>query len=336
MVHTMRGDATRQRRPRLGPILFCLYVASPILAQQSTALSQSTASVAYEGLVEYYSTHGTITDPGPYAAMYEGLPTELPEIIRVVQGVLTRGDHPELEGMALPQERRDENNLRKVEDILKRMKEMDERPVVFKRERVDRVLGCCRHFAVLACSMLRHQGTPARARGGFEAYFSPNAHHDHWICEYWKEDEERWVQIDAEPDVFLRKKWKIDFDIQDLPPGKFMTGAQAWMRCRKGEMDPNHCGIMTDRWLGGWGFVKGELVLDIMALNKMEMLPWDKNPLVEKSFQDLTDRELELLDRAAEIVLQGNRRFEDLRDIYNSEQILRMTVEWLSENSLNP
>ena len=39
---------------------------------------------------------------------------------------------------------------------------------------------------------VRAQGTPARARCGFGAYFGKGRFEDHWVCEYWDAAEERW------------------------------------------------------------------------------------------------------------------------------------------------
>jgi hypothetical protein len=109
-----------------------------------------------------------------------------------------------------------------------------------------------------------------RARGGFETHHSVSAHHDHWICEYWHPAEKRWVQVDAEIDSTLRREWQIDFDCLDLPPGTFMTGAKAWQLCRAGKLNPGRFGVGGNReWVGGWNFVLNELVLDLMALNKL-------------------------------------------------------------------
>lgn len=44
---------------------------------------------------------------------------------------------------------------------------MDDRPLTEERAFTDRVVGTCRHFAVLAGAFLRHQGISARVRCGF-------------------------------------------------------------------------------------------------------------------------------------------------------------------------
>ncbi|MCA2211786.1 transglutaminase-like domain-containing protein [Wangella sp. NEAU-J3] len=44
----------------------------------------------------------------------------------------------------------------------------------------------CRHFAVLACALLRHRGIPARARCGFATYFQPGKGLDHTSGDGWR------------------------------------------------------------------------------------------------------------------------------------------------------
>jgi len=41
-----------------------------------------------EAVLEYYSRHGSITDPGGLAGMFEGLPAGIPSLCAVVQGIL--------------------------------------------------------------------------------------------------------------------------------------------------------------------------------------------------------------------------------------------------------
>ena len=55
------------------------------------------------------------------------------------------------------------------------------------RDADQRVVGTCRHFAVLSCALLRYRGIPARARCGFATYFQKGQGLDHWVTEYWDE-----------------------------------------------------------------------------------------------------------------------------------------------------
>jgi CO dehydrogenase/acetyl-CoA synthase beta subunit len=45
--------------------------------------------------------------------------------------------------------------------------------------------------------------------------FGRHPYHDHWVCEYWARDEQRWVLVDAELDELHRSLLKFDFDPTD-------------------------------------------------------------------------------------------------------------------------
>ena len=159
----------------------------------------------------------------------------------------------------------------------------------------DRMVGVCRHYAVLHTALLRRQGTPARARVGFARYFG-DGWVDHWITERW---DGRWVRDDAQIGSVVQSALSLDFDPADQPPGEFLTGAEAWLRCRAGDADPQEFGIFD---LRGLWFVRGNLVLDLAALNKVELLPWDSwDPRGPE--WDPSDAELEAVDDLARAVI---------------------------------
>jgi hypothetical protein len=285
-------------------------------------------------VLSYYSTHGPITDPGSYAYLYEGLPHDAPGLAGVVQGVLVSADA--LPGYGLPpfndgdpaQQPRAGLNIRRVEDMLAAIRRLDNRPLAARRDPAKRLVVCCRQFAVLLCSLLRDRGIPARARGGFETFFSAERHHDHWICEYWHAEQCRWVQVDAEMEEALRREWGVKFDPLDLPAGTFMTGGEAWRLFREGKLRSDQCGVMGDEWVGGFGFILGEVVLDLMALNKCELLPWDGNVLSRTSEEQLTPETYALLDRVADLTAAPDQHFTELRSVYESTPALRMPSDW--------
>ena len=129
--------------------------------------------------------------------------------------------------------------------------------------------------------------------------------------------------MDAEISGSGRTWSGIEFDPLDLPEEAFMTGADAWRRCRSGEKPPVHFGIRGDEWWGGWEFVINELLLDFNALNKIESLPWDETEQTKRGYEKLTGQELVLLDRMSEAVLEGDAAFGRIRDFFKSNPELR-------------
>jgi hypothetical protein len=265
--------------------------------------------------LQFYAKQSPTTDPGEYAYLLEGLPADAAGIVRTVQGVLVRVDANEKAGFPIPRRRADrELGIGTVRGVLERIAELDGRPLAEPREYRNHVVSICAQYAMLTTALFRHRGIPARARGGFETYFSETRHHDHWITEYWNAEAGRWVRVDAE----IESEEGLD-----LPDGAFLTGAEAWRMCRNGKKPPGHFGIWGGEWIGGWDFVLNELVLDFDSLNKVESLPWDEVGLTQKGYTNLTESELELLDSTAEAALEDDVAFGRIRELFRSRPELR-------------
>lgn len=93
-------------------------------------------------------------------------------------------------------ERLSENDIRPAVQLVTHLLALDPAPLTLPREPTVRVVGTCRHFAVLACALLRHRGIASRVRCGFATYFVPRRAVDHWIIEY--RDQGRWIRLDPE------------------------------------------------------------------------------------------------------------------------------------------
>ena len=286
--------------------------------------NSSQENVDFDNVLEFYSNQSDFTDPGKYKYLYEGISDDIPQIVNSVQGVILNLAQVENENIPVPDRRiNNEIHLDTVEKILKCLSIKENRPLPFSRSVDKRSVGICTHYVLLTCSILRYKGIPARSRGGFEMYYSSNKHHDHWICEYWNVSEERWVRIDPEITDIMKKSLNINFNSLDLPKKAFMSGAEAWKECRSGEENPNHFGVMGNEWVGGWDFVLCEMILDFLALNKIELLPWEENRLSEKSTTRLTNDEYILLDKASELVIAGDESFKKMRIFYKSNKELQ-------------
>ncbi len=275
--------------------------------------------------LSYFTQPAAISDPGVHAQLFEGLPTGVGELCRLVQGATIHVFWAEQYGLALPETRKAEVQLRSLERRLERMLELDARPLTEARPIDKRLVGNCRDFTLLLVSILRHQGVPARARCGFGAYFRPNHYEDHWVAEYWNAAQARWVLVDAQLDELQCKVLKIPFDTLDVPRDQFIVGGLAWQMCRAGRADPDSFGIFD---MKGLGFVRGDFVRDVAALNKVELLPWDCWGIIEKEQLDDPD-DLALLDRLAALTCADVPDFKAVRALYEHDPRLRVpdTIE---------
>jgi hypothetical protein len=227
------------------------------------------------------------------APLVAGLPSTPVEICAVAQGLVVLPDLAA--GFGIPDERDAERSIHAVSDILRVLREHDDSGVEQPRPIESRVVGTCRHFALLACAFLRHRAIPARCRAGFASYFRPGTFLDHWVVEYRHPTERRWARVD--PEI-------LGFDFvatpDDLAEGEFLTGGEAWTRCREGRADPSTFGVDGYPDNFGIGEVRGNLVRDLAALNKVETLPWDEWGRMEASYAGETGPDYdELMDTIA-------------------------------------
>ncbi len=286
-----------------------------------------TASETSE-LLAYYASPGIMTDPGQVATLLDDLPTSISELCGVVQGLLVHIFWAERYGIVLPEARKQEVSLRALSDKLARILELDDEPLTRARPLERRLVGNCRDFSIVLCAFLRHQGVPARARCGFGAYFGPDRYEDHWVCEYWDADGGCWVLVDAQLDAFQCEALQIQFDPLDVPRNQFLTGGKAWQLCRSGQANPDDFGIFD---MHGIWFVRGDLVRDFLALNKIEILPWDPwgNAITGES--ELPAEQTAFFDHIAELTLAGYDAFPEIRAIYEHDARLHIPPNWPPE-----
>ena len=256
-----------------------------------------------------YATAGPLTTLPENAALEPLATTPVEICLPVHQLIIQPTDAQKLD---LPAERFDENQVRPAGALVERLLALDPAPLTVAREPDKRVVGTCRHFAVLSCALLRHRGINARARCGFATYFHAGRGVDHWITEY--RDQGRWVRIDTE---ILGQE--VLSHPHDLRVGEFLTGGEAWTAFRRGEIDAARFGVHgTDNW--GPAEIQGNAVRDLAALNKVETLPWDEWGRMTEAYEGRTGADYdELLDELAEVCATDQP--EALAALYDHEQL---------------
>jgi hypothetical protein len=274
----------------------------------------------------YYTRHGKMSDPGEYGFLYDHLPTELEELVQLVQNITIHIFWAERYGLKLPIERMTEVQLRSIERRLGRTHELDARPLTEARPLETRLVGNCRDFALMLTSLLRHLGHPARARCGFGFYFLADHFEDHWVTEVWDSQQRRWVLVDSQLDAMQCDEMQIPFNPLDVPRDQFIVAGKAWQMCRSGEQDPQKFGIFD---MHGLGFVRGNVLRDLAALNKMELLPWDCWGLMLSDTIDDPD-DLTLLDEVAAITASDAPTLELLLNNYQTDARLFMDGSLIS------
>lgn len=274
----------------------------------------------------FYSQQSVLSTPGSFVHHYENLPDSIRDLVNLVQNLTVHVFWTRRYGLEVAPERMNELQLRTMKRRLERTLELDDRALIEPRPVEKRLLGNCRDHSLLLASFLRSQGVPARARCGFADYFLPDHFEDHWVTEYWHPSQLRWVLVDAQLDTLQREVLKIGFDPLDVPRDRFLVGGRAWQVCRSGEQDPDSFGIFE---MKGLGFVRGNLVRDLAALNKVELLPWDCWGVILHERIDHPD-DVRLLDEIAAMTAADAPEFEQVRIRYQADERLRMDGTLLS------
>ena len=254
------------------------------------------------------------------------LPDDLPGLVKIVQGLLLHIFWAERYGVQLTPAQKEDVNLRSFAQKFPQLLRLDSSPLTQPRPLEKRLVGNCRDFSNFLAALLKLKGIPARARCGFGAYFMPGTFEDHWVTEYWNDTQQRWIMVDAQLDDFQIKTLNVHFNTLDVPSYQFLCGGKAWLLCRSGQADPMKFGIFKMR---GMDFIRGDLIRDFLALNSLEILPWDIFGLISKPGSQLDEKDTTLLDHIAGLTLQPQESFEEIRATYQSTPELHIPPAWL-------
>lgn len=282
-------------------------------------------TISNSDILSYYTEPGLFTQLGQYAPLIKRFPVAINEKVARVQGVMLHIFWAESYGVKPSEARQDELNMRSVQEKIRRIFELDEQPLIVTRVAEKRLLGNCRDYSTLMVAILRESGIPARARCGFATYFRTGGYEDHWVVEYWDQEKNRWVMVDSQIDAYQRQALGIQWDQYDMPGNLFVSGGRSWLACRMGEANPDDFGIFEYK---GLDFVRGNLMRDILALNKVEPLPWDFWGYLNTPVEKLSEDELRRFDEMAILTLDPDMNFNALRELYESDPLVHHPREW--------
>lgn len=276
--------------------------------------------------LDYYASQSPVTDPGRMSRLLTGLPHDLASLQRIARGLVIHYRAENLTGQGIGGERFGEIDSRYAEPMLARLAELAAGPLTGSRSPSERLVGCCRDFTVLFVTMARSLGIPARARVGFASYFHPDYNVDHEVAEVWDSGDRRWRLVDAElVDAHADPTDGARIDPLDVSRDRFLVGGTAWQRCRAGEADPEIFVVAPELDLEltrSWPYLRHNLVHDLAALNKIEMILWDTWGLVEQ--EQLTEHDFALLDHVAEVTATPDPRRAELQRLYRSDARLQV------------
>jgi hypothetical protein len=270
---------------------------------------------------EFYAAPGRHTDVTRFGIEVAGVEVA----VDIVQGLLVYDlAAKDLYGVELSSEQANAVHERNAATLLDLARAIDPRPLDECRGPGERIGGRCNTYSVLTVALLRAAGIPARARCGFASYFVPGYYEDHWVAEYWDAERHRWTMVDAQLDETWQRTIGMSSDIPvSVGPEQFVTAGHAWQSWRAGELDAARCGLTSIDEHGAF-WIAGNLRLDLAALNKVEMLPWDVWGLGWEPGEEPTAEVLSAFDAIAELTIDPDERLDELVDRYESDPSFRM------------
>lgn len=293
-------------------------------------------------LLDFYLKTSMYTNYFPFQKYYKTLPDDIEELSRLLcHQVIHRGELVRsFNGVAnkarsetiIEQEklkkgypwyrnRCDDDILLTAPAITSELFRQDKRGFTMGREPKDRVVITCRYVSVLLASILKAKGIPARVRSGYANYFlqkRESVYYDHWVVQYYKEDENRWVNVDADA------VYRVDFNQWDFPHEEFAWIAEVWLAVRKGKLSADN--YIHGSHYNGIDDLAYALFFDFHSLMNDEISYLFKPTYFDsvKEFENLTEEELEKLDNLATLMLDPDANFDELRYLFRNDKWLRI------------
>jgi hypothetical protein len=254
-----------------------------------------------ETALSFYRQYDPYSDPTSYDSLYEGLRDDLTSLCALIKKQLIHPSQLKRYGDRVPKTAKGEDGrFPSVRRMLPELLQRNPAGLVMEREPHESLFVSCRNHALLLASILQYRRIPARVRVGFAEYISdkPSKWIDHWICEVWDEDQQRWLFVDP------------DIKRVDIPRPEFELAGNAWLKIR--------CEEQNDKIYGGnglWGivYVRQNLCHDFNACLGRVTTYWTGSPLLHVKFANLSQEQRRLLDQMARYLQNPNEHLAEMQ-----------------------
>ena len=163
-------------------------------------------------VLQHYAEHSPLSHPGKHNHLLAELPEDVETLCEFARNLLFHYLEGDMYEVSVGSERTKNDAARTVETMLQKILDLDDQPLTASRAFEKRLVGCCRDYALLLCSLLRQHDIPARVRYGWSLYFSADFAFDHVVTEYWNADREKWCLVDAQQDAKHIAMNQLPFD----------------------------------------------------------------------------------------------------------------------------
>lgn len=198
---------------------------------------------------------------------------------------------------------------------------LDSRGFVPDRAVEHKLILTCRYVSVLVSAIYKAKGVPCRSRAGFAPYFRPGASMDHWINQLWSDKEDRWITIDA--DGFYDEA-AMGIDQYDMAESAFDWAAAAWLSIRNGKEDGSRYLYADGLGTCSLKAVIRYLFYDFHALMNDEISYEFQPCYADGKFDALTEADFQELDGLAKLLLEPDKNFAALKNLWETSRRLRV------------
>ena len=191
-----------------------------------------------------------------------------------------------------------------------------------QRKAENKIHVTCRGQAILLAATLKAKGYSARVRSGFSPYIKyDGVNYDHWITEYFDENKNRWILVDADehcPDH------EMGFDLNDIPRDKFIFGAEAYLGMRNKKYKAEEIYYSSNPATLGLKASIRCLFYDFHSLMNDEIIFLHLPKYIQDKKFELSEEEYIELDKLAELLLDPDKNFNELKYIWKNKLQFRI------------
>lgn len=258
---------------------------------------------------------------------FNDFPDDIKEICRIIQHLLIHPATFDINNVTFEESRIDDRRIKSIQEIIDKIFLLENRDLIDYRNPENRVVAICKHFSMFLCSVLREKWVPARCRCGFATYFVNGRFEDHWICEYYSKQENRWLRVDAQIDNLQILQCQMELNKINplrLEKESFFTGWTLWKMYRQWFISWENCWFSLmeiERW--EW-YIRGNMLRDFFALNKIEYHYNELNRFMVSDYLP-NEEELLMLDEIADLTLNVDSNLDKLTEFYErNKEILKV------------
>lgn len=285
-----------------------------------------------KAVLDHYLLPSTYTYSGPYKDYFKGLPDDLEALSKLIGGqyiqrfVLKCGNKGENENLRYGDMTRypwyrmccEDDVLLTAVAMTAEIFRINEKGFFNGREVEERIVISCRHITVLMGAILKAKGIPCRSRAGIRAYHGKPV--DHWINQYWSEEEKRWVNLDAEGIMY--REFEELFSTYDIPYNEFNWIAQLWSDVRSGKVNGDNY-ILLDGSKSLKALAK-IMMYDFHALMNDEVnynfIPY----FIDNNKLEIDEGIAKEIDALAELMVNPDDNFKELVHIWETNRKFRV------------